>query len=83
MVTDVTGRSDLEPEFHPGRPGDVLRLFADARKAADLLGWTPKVSLREGLQRLLAWHDEEGTDWERALSEDVAHNWEPVTESVS
>jgi UDP-glucose 4-epimerase len=82
VVADVTGRSDLEPQFHSSRPGDVLRLFADSRKAAELLGWTPKVSLREGLQGLLAWHDEQGTDWEQALSEDVAHNWEPVPEVV-
>ncbi len=76
VVADVVGRPDLTPEMHPSRPGDVLRLYADAGKAADLLGWKPVVSLREGLERLLAWHEEQGTDWATALSEDVAHNWE-------
>ncbi|WP_148574245.1 GDP-mannose 4,6-dehydratase [Nocardioides caldifontis] len=76
VVAEVVGRSDLQPEFHPPRPGDVLRLFADSSKAADVLGWKPQVSLAEGLGRLVAWHDEQGTDWAKALSEDVTHNWE-------
>lgn len=76
LVTDVVGRADLTPEMHASRPGDVLRLYADSRKAADLLGWKPEVTLREGLERLLAWHEEQGTDWEAALREDVPHNWE-------
>jgi UDP-glucose 4-epimerase len=76
MVGEVVARPDLTPEFHPGRPGDVLRLYADSRRAAELLGWAPKVSLREGLQKLVAWHEEIGTDWAQALDEDVPHNWE-------
>lgn len=76
VVTEVAGKPELEPEFHPGRPGDVLRLYAESGRAAALLGWTPQVSLRGGLQRLLDWHDEQGTDWARSLAEDVAHNWE-------
>jgi UDP-glucose 4-epimerase len=76
VVLKVVGRDDLTPEFHPSRPGDVLRLYADSTKAADLLGWKPQVSLQEGLERFLAWHDEQGTDWSKALDEDVAHNWE-------
>jgi nucleoside-diphosphate-sugar epimerase len=54
----------------------VLRLYADSRKAADLLGWLPQVSLEQGLQKLVAWHEEQGTDWAKALAEDVPHNWE-------
>lgn len=81
VVADVVGRPDLTPEMHAGRPGDVLRLYADSRKAADVLDWKPAVSLREGLERLLAWHDEQGTDWMKALSEDVTHNWEVSEES--
>jgi UDP-glucose 4-epimerase len=75
LVGEVTG-TGLSPEYHPGRPGDVLRLYSDSRRATDLLGWTPQVSLREGLEKLVAWHDEQGTDWSRALTEDVPHNWE-------
>lgn len=34
---------------------EVLRLWADNRKAADLIGWRPQVSLDEGLARTIEW----------------------------
>ena len=49
---------------HPGHPGAVLHEPANAddpqRREPDVtrllaLGWTPKVALREGLARTLAW----------------------------
>jgi len=76
IVTTAARRPDLLPEFHEPRPGDVLRLHADSARAGRLLGWRPEVGLAEGVDRLLAWHEEQGTDWARALQQDVAHNWE-------
>jgi nucleoside-diphosphate-sugar epimerase len=55
----------------------VRRLFSNSARAADVLGWKPEVSLREGIERLLAWHGEQGTDWAEALREDVPLNWQP------
>lgn len=78
LVTTAAGRPDLEPELHPARPGDVRRLKADSRKAANLLGWQPDVSLAEGIDRLLAWHESRGVDWTAALDEDISYNWEPA-----
>ncbi len=34
---------------------EVLRLWADNRKAAELIGWRPQVSLDEGLARTVEW----------------------------
>jgi len=34
---------------------EVDRLVSDNRLAAELLGWRPRVSLREGLERTIAW----------------------------
>jgi nucleoside-diphosphate-sugar epimerase len=34
---------------------EVLRLWADNRKAAALIGWRPQVSLDEGLARTVEW----------------------------
>lgn len=34
---------------------EVLRLWADNRKAAELIGWRPRVSLDEGLARTVDW----------------------------
>jgi dTDP-L-rhamnose 4-epimerase len=37
------------------RAGDVRHCFADISAAAQLLGYRPKVSLKQGLQELVAW----------------------------
>ena len=34
-------------------------------------------TLREGIDRLLEWHESQGTDWAAALTEDVSYNWKP------
>lgn len=34
---------------------EVNRLYADNRKAKELIGWEPKVSLDEGLKRTISW----------------------------
>lgn len=41
------------------RQGDVRHAWADVGHAADALGWTPKHSLAEGVQRLASWIDAE------------------------
>jgi UDP-glucose 4-epimerase len=54
-VLKVTG-STLEPEFLPERTvNPVPRRLADTRKAKELLGFEAKVSVEEGLRRLIAW----------------------------
>ena len=48
--------SDLAPEYGPERKVNaVSRRLADVRKAQDMLGFTAKVSLDEGLERLVDW----------------------------
>lgn len=41
----------LEPEFLPERTGDIRDSRADISRAARLLGYTPRIDLREGLRR--------------------------------
>ena len=54
-VLKVTG-STLEPEFLPERTvNPVPRRLADTRKAEELLGFKAKVSVEEGLRRLIGW----------------------------
>jgi len=38
------------------QPGDVTATYADVTKLAALTGYTPKVRLREGLERFAAWY---------------------------
>jgi UDP-glucose 4-epimerase len=44
---------DLEVKHLDARPGDIKRSCADMRKAEKVLGFKPKISLEEGLRRLL------------------------------
>ena len=39
----------LEPNFGPGRKGDVFRIALDNQRAKDELDWEPQVNLEEGL----------------------------------
>ena len=37
------------------RPGENMALVADVSRAREVLGWTPQVSLEDGLARTIAW----------------------------
>jgi UDP-glucuronate 4-epimerase len=51
----------VEPriEYLPAQPGDVPITYADVTKAARLLGYSPKVPIREGLRRFVRWYREQ------------------------
>jgi UDP-glucuronate 4-epimerase len=48
----------VEPriDYLPEQPGDVPITFADVSKAGRMLGYAPKVPIREGLRRVAAWY---------------------------
>lgn len=46
-------------EYLPDQPGDVPITYADVAKASRLLGYSPKVPIREGLRRFVAWYRRE------------------------
>ncbi len=60
LVTWIAAELAVEPriEYLPGQPGDVPITYADVSKAARLLGYSPKVPIREGLRRFVAWYRE-------------------------
>jgi UDP-glucose 4-epimerase len=41
--------------YEPARPGEVQRIFLDASRAAQVLGWRPGVPFTEGLRRTVEW----------------------------
>jgi nucleoside-diphosphate-sugar epimerase len=41
------------------RPNEIWRMFGDDTKAKDLLGWSPTTSLTDGLERTIAWYQEQ------------------------
>jgi len=44
-----------EPIYEPPRPGEVQRIYLDASRAKRVLGWAPRTSFREGLEKTVAW----------------------------
>ena len=45
-------------QTRPAHPADMLASWADVSKAGRLLGWEPQVSLAEGLDRVVAWYNQ-------------------------
>ena len=37
------------------RPGEIQRIYLDATRAREVLGWKPRVGFREGLEKTVAW----------------------------
>lgn len=61
IVLDAVG-ADLPVELDAERvrpnASEVFRLISDNRKAADLLKWSPRFSVREGIEAMVPWYRE-------------------------
>jgi UDP-glucose 4-epimerase len=53
LMADSDDRIEHVPHIHP--QSEIARLVGDARKARATLGWEPKVSLEEGVERTRQW----------------------------
>jgi nucleoside-diphosphate-sugar epimerase len=59
LIADLTEtRSRIEIGALPYRPTEIWRMFADSRRARDVLDWQPTVSLRQGLKGTVEWFRE-------------------------
>jgi UDP-glucuronate 4-epimerase len=60
LVDLLAAELAVEPriEYLPVQPGDVPITYADVSKAARLLAYSPRVPIREGLKRFVAWYRE-------------------------
>jgi UDP-glucose 4-epimerase len=57
QVKDITGYG-LEPAYGPAKLGETFKIYLDASKARRVLGWEPRVTLREGLEQTVAYFRE-------------------------
>ena len=55
LVCNVVGRCP-KPSYAPPRPGDVKRSRAAITRAREVLGWRPRVSLEDGIQRTVEYY---------------------------
>ncbi len=54
IATDLEVKPSIE--YLPDQPGDVPITYADVEKAGRLLGYDPKVPIREGVRRFVEWY---------------------------
>jgi UDP-glucose 4-epimerase len=55
MILEITGHK-AKMSFDRSKPEGPFSRALDIRRAKKLLKWEPKVDLREGLERTIAWH---------------------------
>jgi UDP-glucose 4-epimerase len=56
-INGLVGKN-IKPIYTDPRPGDVKHSLADITLAEKLIGFKPKVSFREGLQKAIGWYRE-------------------------
>lgn len=57
IIEEELGR-EAQKNLMPLQPGDVLETSADIGKSKDMLGFSPKTPIREGIKKFLAWYRE-------------------------
>lgn len=55
LLEEKLGKKAMRKEM-PKQAGDVKKTFADVKKSQEVLGYFPKVSLEEGLEQFIRWH---------------------------
>jgi CDP-paratose 2-epimerase len=55
LLSEILGRPVVPAAYQSWRPGDQPVFVADTGKARREFGWAPRVSVRHGIQRLVAW----------------------------
>ncbi len=55
LIEAATGRKAIRNAM-PAQPGDVPITWADLSKSEKMLGYRPKISMQEGLKRMVEWY---------------------------
>ena len=58
MINTIAKVLEVEPNIKqlPMQPGDVDRTYADISKAKELIGYNPKTSFKEGIEKFVKWY---------------------------
>lgn len=55
-ILTLMGRADIEPEILNEAGNEIKHQYLSAEKARSTLGWTPRFTLDEGLERTIGWY---------------------------
>jgi UDP-glucose 4-epimerase len=47
--------TSIQPIYEAPRAGEIQRIYLDATRARQVLGWSPQTSFRDGLRRTVEW----------------------------
>jgi UDP-glucose 4-epimerase len=75
-ISRLISETNVRVEFTEPRPGDVLRLLADAKKFENLSGWAPRVSFNEGLEKTISFFRNHPCGLTGLIENECARNWE-------
>ncbi len=56
VIRKLMGREDIAPLIRNTAKAEIAEQYLDATKAKQLLGWTPRFGLEEGLQYTVEWY---------------------------
>lgn len=61
MINTIGEVLDIKPKIQelPMQPGDVERTYADITKAKKILGYNPKTTFKEGIEKFVEWYKKE------------------------
>ena len=62
-IMEVDGYDDPEVRFDPSKPSTIGIRLVDIQLAQEMLGFYPKIGLKEGLGRTVAWYREHRGKW--------------------
>ena len=78
VVLEQLGKPASLKTHVPERPGQVNRHIGSTEKAARVLDWRARTSFEDGLERTIAWYEQNRHWWEQALRAE-----QPATGSAS
>lgn len=73
MVLNELGKPESLIAFVSDRPGHDLRYAIDPGKTERELGWSPSVSLAQGMKQTISWYVNNRVWWERVMSGAYLH----------
>jgi dTDP-glucose 4,6-dehydratase len=69
----LMGKTETDLEFVKDRPGHDFRYALNSEKIRKELGWQPSVRLEEGLQKTVAWFEQNRWWWEKIKAGEFKH----------
>ncbi len=75
IILQELERQDLKAIYQKNRPADVLRHYADTKKAKKILNFQAKIPLEKGIVKYIKWLKEQKLDMKKALGQIKEKNW--------